>query len=91
MGGITHNPVLMVLAIRLDMGMIETIAAPAITFLSGIAMQHWGYSVTSVALGLCIVAAAIPAVTMRELVTLPKPMAGRTISANPGSPSSDNK
>lgn len=36
-------------------------------------MQHWGYSVTSVALGLCIVAAAIPAVTMRELVTLPKP------------------
>ena len=48
MGGITHNPVLMVLAIRLDMGMIETIAAPAITFLSGIAMQHWGYSVTSV-------------------------------------------
>ena len=52
MGGITHNPVLMVLAIRLDMGMIETIAAPAITFLSGIAMQHWGYSVTSVALGL---------------------------------------
>ena len=73
MGGITHNPVLKVLAIRLDMGMIETIAAPAITFLSGIAMQHWGYSVTSVALGLCIVAAAIPAVTMRELVTLPKP------------------
>lgn len=55
------------------MGMIETIAAPVITFLSGIAMQHWGYSVTSVALGLCIVAAAIPAVTMRELVTLPKP------------------
>lgn len=66
-------PVLMVLAICLGMGMIETIAAPAITFLSGIAMQHWGYSVTSVALGLCIVAAAIPAVTMRELVTLPKP------------------
>lgn len=73
MGGITHNPMLMVLAICLGMGMIETIAAPVITFLSGIAMQHWGYSVTSVALGLCIVAAAIPAVTMRELVTLPKP------------------
>lgn len=71
--GLLIYPVLMVLAICLGMGMIETIAAPAITFLSGIAMQHWGYSVTSVALGLCIVAAAIPAVTMRELVTLPKP------------------
>ena len=71
--GLLIYPVLMVLAICLGMGMIETIAAPVITFLSGIAMQHWGYSVTSVALGLCIVAAAIPAVTMRELVTLPKP------------------
>ena len=71
--GLLIYPVLMVLAICLGMGMIETIAAPAITFLSGIAMQHWGYSITSVALGLCIVAAAIPAVTMRELVTLPKP------------------
>ena len=71
--GLLIYPVLMVLAICLGMGMIETTAAPAITFLSGIAMQHWGYSVTSVALGLCIVAAAIPAVTMRELVTLPKP------------------
>ena len=54
--GLLIYPVLMVLAICLGMGMIETIAAPAITFLSGIAMQHWGYSVTSVALGLCIVA-----------------------------------
>lgn len=71
--GLLIYPVLMVLAICLGMGMIETIAAPVITFLSGIAMQHWGYSVTSVALGLCIVAATIPAVTMRELVTLPKP------------------
>ncbi|WP_394895263.1 hypothetical protein [Bifidobacterium longum] len=71
--GLLIYPVLMVLAICLGMGMIETIAAPAITFLSGIAMQHWGYSVTSVALGLCIVAAAIPAATMSELVTLPKP------------------
>lgn len=71
--GLLIYPVLMVLAICLGMGMIETIAAPVITFLSSIAMQYWGYSVTSVALGLCIVAAAIPAVTMRELVTLPKP------------------
>lgn len=54
--GLLIYPVLMVLAICLGMGMIETIAAPVITFLSGIAMQHWGYSVTSVALGLCIVA-----------------------------------
>ena len=54
--GLLIYPVLMVLAICLGMGMIETIAAPAITFLSGIAMQHWSYSVTSVALGLCIVA-----------------------------------
>lgn len=55
------------------MGMIETVVAPVITFLSGAVMQRWGYLPAAVGLALCIVAAALPAVTMRELVTLPKP------------------
>lgn len=55
------------------MGMIQMVVAPVITFLSGVIMQRWGYMPAALGLGLCIVASALPAVTMKELVTLPRP------------------
>lgn len=54
-------------------GLTQYGAYALFTAISGWCMQQWGYAPTCVGLALTIVAAAIAAMTMRSLITLPSP------------------
>ena len=54
-------------------GLIEDVVSPAMTLLAGFGLQYLGYLPTALGLaGICVIATAI-ALTMRALITLPKP------------------
>lgn len=55
------------------MGMIEMLVSPIVSALAGLCSEHWGYTTASVILALAIALSAIPALSLKGVVTLPYP------------------